>query len=221
VVVYNQKINSLYKGVVKFAQVLKLMTKQYILKTVELAKVQITCHDQALAAYEHSRLIKTYAKTSAITKLKSHEKDDNLISVSQTFNPLFVVQTMPKELAFYAGWRWFELCQLAGISKILVIECRDVSSIDVAKNAWQYLFSDHVFDMTQADSLMQMVKLFKVIPKEYLQVLLASDYSHSALKSVENMTGVSRQTIRSQLESLPKFEETKTSILDMLLSDGG
>jgi hypothetical protein len=133
---------------------------------------------------------------------KTNTFDDVFIKESQQLNPLFAVRNGNKELLFFAGWRWYELCLSVGIEVAEVIEYKNCSDLDVAKFAWQYLLSEHLFDMSRHDSLGQLASLILAIPINYRQKLLASKYSYSALKSVENITGEGREAVRYQAEIL-------------------
>jgi hypothetical protein len=169
-------------------------------KSVKISSSKISCHADALSAYKHARSIRTYSQGTTKLLEKPNNFDDVFIKESQQLNPLFAVKNDNKELLFFAGWRWYELCLAAGIDLVEVIEYSTTDGLDLAKSAWQYLYSEHLFDMSRHDSLGQFASLITAMPINYRQKLLASMHSYSPLKSVVNITGESREAVRYQVE---------------------
>jgi hypothetical protein len=189
-------------------------------KSVKMSRSKIYCHSDALEAYTYSKTIRTYAQGSTKLLDRTDSFNDVFIQRSQRLNPLFAVKNDNKELMFFAGWRWYELCLSANIEEIEVIEHMNCSDLRVAEIAWQYLFSEHLFDMSRHDSLEQLASLIGAMPICLREKLLTSMHSYSAQKSVENITGEGREAVRHQLKSSLResFDDTK-NILKRLMDN--
>jgi hypothetical protein len=186
-------------------------------KFISVKRTKLFCHPKAQEAYRHSRSIRTYAQGGSNSLNNKPNLDVAFASNAQQLNPLFALRGIDKELMFFAGWYWYDKCLSLSVDSVLVIEYAAISELNPCALAWQYLLSQHLYDMHREDSLMQFVSLIEHIPKELRRSLFAKQYSSSSLKMVENITGESRQSIRTQTEKNTNVKQrTQLSILDEL-----
>ena len=187
------------------------------LRTIDINNRKVICHQNAREAYIYSKCIHTYIDAIEKDLEKKSINRVEMLKQNQQFNPLIAIQANKQELQYFSGWRWYENCLAAGINEIAMIVYEESNGLDPNKLAWQYLFSEHIYDMQRSSCLRQLVDLIDAIPQRLKRELLASNNARSAEKVVQNITGETRGAIRWSSTSKSSTNKLSKTILDELI----
>jgi hypothetical protein len=187
------------------------------LKNIKLSRCNVQCHDDAKNAFRHSKNIKTYADLNKRFGASATAEDVEFVRENQQINPLICIKTRAGNMRFFSGWRWYQYCLLLGVDDIEIIEFRTSEGINFEKYSWQYLLSEHVFDMQKAESLAQWVNLIEAIPSSLKHQLLSSSYSRSSQVAVQKMTGCTREAARWAAKKSAESGVQTDSVFEQLL----
>lgn len=188
-----------------------------ILKTIKLSRWNVLCHDDAKNAFRHSKNIKTYADLNKRFGASATAEDVEFVRENQQINPLVCIKISAGNMRFFSGWRWYQYSLLLGVDDVEIIEFSTSEGINFEKHSWQYLLSEHGFDMQKAESLAQWVNLIEAIPSSLKHQLLSSNYSRSSQVAVQKMTGCSREAVRWAVKNSIEVESETQSVFEQLL----
>ena len=181
------------------------------IKTIRLNKCTLSSHELARPAYVLSKNLKYQ-----MPREKLHADS---IKISQSLEPLHVIQLTSDHFEFFAGWHWFDLAVSRSNSEAVVIIHKDIASREIRNFAWTYQLSMLAVDLHRETNLAQIKTLVQQIPLDIRKHHFKIHHSSSALKTVANLTKETRAAIRNQLRKPTKPIPQTSSILSELLRD--
>lgn len=168
------------------------------------------CHDQAISTYNLAQ-----AKQSIINVYNI--SDDTIIRFNE-LNP--VACTLDKkQYRFFANWDYITEFYRRDIDKIHIAIHTNLSEDEIKRYTLLHQLAVS-FSSIGDHNLANLVNVIKQLNKADRQSIFQDAYSYSAIKTVENLTGKHRNSIKNQLSKKNYLEskaENKISILDRIL----
>lgn len=181
------------------------------IRSVSLRRCSLSCHELARPAYALSKDLKH--------QINNRQLPQEFITLSQTLEPVHVIEVSNNSFEFFAGWQWLDDCQIRQLQDISIIIHKHIPSREIAKTAWAYQLCKHSSDLHRSSNLAQLTKLLEKIPSNIKKQILNGSYSSSALQTVSNLTNESRSAIRNQLtkaKATNKETEPKSILSELL-----
>jgi hypothetical protein len=185
------------------------MTVLMKIKKISLGKCTLSCHKLSKLAYQLSKDLKH--------QIPSENLHTDFIQMSQSLEPLHVIQLSLNRFEFFAGWHWFDLCLSRDIGEAIIIIHQSVTSEKLKNFAWTYQLSTWAVDLHRKTNLAQISAFVDQVPLDVRKLLFERHHSYSALTTVSSLTNETRSAIRNQLGKPTKNITQTSSILKDLL----
>ena len=181
------------------------------IRSVSLRHCSLSCHELARPAYALSKDLRH--------QISNRQLPQEFITLSQTLEPVHVIEAPNNSFEFFAGWQWLDECKIRQVQDISIIIHKHIPSGEIVKTAWAYQLCKHSSDLHRSSNLAQLTELLDKIPSNIKKQLLNGSYSSSALKTFSNLTNESRSAIRNQLRKtkITRTETKHKSVLSELL----
>lgn len=181
------------------------------IKSISLNHCSLSCHELARPAYIVSKDLESQIHLDHLPQ--------EFITLSQSLEPVHVVEVSNKKYSFFAGWQWFDFCFTNQVSELSIIIYQQISSSEILKLAWAYQLSKHSCDLHRGSNLAQLTMLIDKMPLDIRKTLLLDCHSHSALQTTLLLTNESRSAIRNQLGKIKRIDTDPQSVLNELLGN--